>query len=200
MMECALLQEHVCYMVLEQWAFQIWSWSIFDLRVLLKIINGPGVKAKVSKKHGVHTHTHFTLGTAWNLAYKSNLTEHTLTWEKEFKLVHTQQSWNYIDATTNLRLHRNLCLLYTVNIYRLCRNEQQLIFSIWFNFYFYITDISTWWIICVNVYRLCLTKWSGPKHKLLLFTQRNLNGNLLWQPSCRHVWSRVIVPLDFFVA
>ena len=28
---CTLFQEHVCYMFLEQCAFQIWSWLIFDL-------------------------------------------------------------------------------------------------------------------------------------------------------------------------
>ena len=41
-MKFTLLQEHVCYMLLEQCAFQIWSWSISNLefRILFKIING----------------------------------------------------------------------------------------------------------------------------------------------------------------
>ena len=30
-LECTLFQEHVCNMVLEQYAFQIWSWNIFNL-------------------------------------------------------------------------------------------------------------------------------------------------------------------------
>ena len=33
-LKCILLQEHVyvCYILLEQYAFQIWSWSIFNLK------------------------------------------------------------------------------------------------------------------------------------------------------------------------
>ena len=38
--------------------------------------------------------------------------------------------------------------------------------------------------------------WNGEYHLI----QGNLKGNLLWRPSCRHVWRRVIVPPDFFVA
>ena len=33
-----LLQEHICYMLLEQCAFQIWSWSIFDLEYSSRLL------------------------------------------------------------------------------------------------------------------------------------------------------------------
>ena len=39
-LKCTLLQKNVCYMLLKQCAFQIWSWGIF--RIFFKIINGPG--------------------------------------------------------------------------------------------------------------------------------------------------------------
>ena len=37
-MKCTLLQEHVCCMLLEQYAFQIWSWSIFDLQYSSRLL------------------------------------------------------------------------------------------------------------------------------------------------------------------
>ena len=33
----------------------------------------------------------------------------------------------------------------------------------------------------------------------VLFLPRKFKRNLLWQPSCCHVWRQVIVPLDFFI-
>ena len=37
-----LLQEHIANMLLEQCAFQIWFWRIFDLENFFQIMNGPG--------------------------------------------------------------------------------------------------------------------------------------------------------------
>ena len=33
-----LLHEHVCYMLLEQYAFQVWSWSIFNLEYSSRLL------------------------------------------------------------------------------------------------------------------------------------------------------------------
>ena len=36
-----LLQEHIANKLLEQCAFQDWSWRIFDLKKFFQIVNGP---------------------------------------------------------------------------------------------------------------------------------------------------------------
>ena len=45
-LKSTLLQEHVCYMLLEQYAFQIWSWTGLAIRIL-----GPGaIPLKITRK------------------------------------------------------------------------------------------------------------------------------------------------------
>ena len=37
-LKCTLLQGHVCHMLLEHYAFQMWSWSIFNLEYSSRLL------------------------------------------------------------------------------------------------------------------------------------------------------------------
>ena len=55
-LNCTLLQENVCYMLLEQYAFQIWSWSIFNLECSSRLLMVQNHKVLVIQNHMVLDH------------------------------------------------------------------------------------------------------------------------------------------------
>ena len=55
-MKCTLLQEQVCYMLLEQYAFQIWSWSIFSLEYSSRLLMVQDHKVPMFQDHMVLDH------------------------------------------------------------------------------------------------------------------------------------------------
>ena len=55
-LKCTLLQEHVCYMLLEQYAFQIWSWGILNLKYSSIFLMVQGHKVLMVQEHMVLDH------------------------------------------------------------------------------------------------------------------------------------------------
>ena len=57
-LKSTLLQEHVCYMLLEQYAFQIWSWSIFNLEYFSRLLMVQDHKVLMVLDHTIRTKSH----------------------------------------------------------------------------------------------------------------------------------------------
>ena len=52
-LKCTLLQEHVCSMLLEHYAFQIWSWRIFNLEYSSRLLMVEDHKFQIVQDHMV---------------------------------------------------------------------------------------------------------------------------------------------------